>query len=678
MRHTQQRAAAHLGGMLTGCVMLAILFLSENLVRAWSTAPVADLDALNLTQSVRITDREGNDLYRFFDEEDRSNLRFDQLPDVLKDAFLAIEDRRFFERSACVDIQAIGRALLVNATTDRVEGASTITQQLARNLFLTREKTLDRKIKEVRIACMLEQTVSREDILAAYLNQVAYVGSVFGVERAAQMFFGISAKDVSLPQAAVLAAIPQRNGYFNPYGIHRRTAITHQAIRRLRAGSMRAEELQSEDVRIGLLSRVVQTPSGSVRIKGRAEMVLEAMVEERMITQEEYERASLALIHLVFQPMQRTIAASHFTLRIRDELRSLIRYVDNSAAWLSDGIVIQTTIDPLIQHGVENIANEAIANIRDVGGQDLAIVVLDRHTRQILGYVGNVGNSPTDQIDMAATPRQPGSSFKPIVYAAYLEKGFTPDSLIADSPLTIGGDTPRNYDSGFKGNMSVRNALAQSRNIPAIRAFEAAGGENVILGIARMLGARWPELYKQAQKESFRYGWPMAIGSAEVPLVEMVQAYASIAEGGVYKSMRDICAIQSHNRLLPLPPEEIIQAISEDSAAGIRSILEDENSRPQGYWRSILTIDNMKTGAKTGTSNLCLARDARGSCRSYAVSNIWTIGFGPNTVVGVWAGNADGTSFRDEKVDGITHAAPIWNKVVQLAEKNYRGGVRCQ
>ncbi|HRH93262.1 MAG TPA: transglycosylase domain-containing protein, partial [Candidatus Peribacteria bacterium] len=387
---------------------------------------------------MRILDRRDGDLYRFYDEEDRFYLPGDKIPALVKNAFVAIEDERFYSRKVCIDFRAIARALEVNLFEDRTEGASTITQQLVRNLYLTREKTIDRKLKEIDLACQLEQSLSKEEILTIYLNQLAFGNNAFGIEQAAQTYFGKSATEVSLAQAAVLASIPQRNSYFNPYGTHARTAVAHDVVKQLREGTLRPEDLSAEDIRVGLLSRVQQTPKGLIRIPGRAETVLDAMKRNGLILQSEYDAAVKELPKLSFKAVKHPISAPHFTLRVREEIDSLLSNgLDRPDRWLTEGMEVHTTLDPVLQWIAEDVTDRALPRLNGVGIHNVALVAIDRKTRQVLAYVGNAdyfGDGGTGQIDMAATPRQPGSSFKPIVYSALFEDGYGPDSFIEDAP----------------------------------------------------------------------------------------------------------------------------------------------------------------------------------------------------------------------------------------------------
>lgn len=645
--------------------------------------PELDFTRLKLKQSVRILDRRGNDLYRFYDQEDRFYLPVEQIPIHVRNAFVAIEDERFFTRNFCIDMRAIVRAVRANIVEGRTEGASTITQQLMRNLFLTREKTVERKLKEIDLACQLEHVMNKNEILGLYLNQLPFGNNAFGIEQAAQTYFGISAKQLSLPQAAVLAAIPQRNSYFNPYGPHVRTAVDHDVAIRLRKGTQEPDSIRDDDIRIGLLSRIQSTPNGKVRIPGRAELVLDAMLRNGLIGQQAHDEAVTALPKVAIKSAKHPIAAPHFTLTARRNIEDMLDDgSQQSQRLLTEGMEVRTTLDPTLQWIAEDVTTQALPRLQSVGIRNVALVAIDRKTRQVLAYVGNADfNDPqSGHVDMATAPRQPGSSFKPIVYAALFEDGYGPESFIEDAPLRIGDNQPKNYDGNFKGWMSIRKALGGSRNIPAVNAFLAAGGEERVLALAARMGATSPLAFKMQrllQDPSFTYGWPMAIGSAEVPLLEMVQVYATIAEHGTFRPLQTICSLGTRSGYRqPMVLPQASQAVLPQAADGVDAILRDDDSKPAGYWRDILNIPSMDIGAKTGTSNLCFERDKGGRCRRYAVNNIWTIGYNESMVVGVWAGNADGSALG-EFVDGLTEAAPIWREFLLRARKFYEAQESC-
>lgn len=670
---------------LTALMVVALLWFSTIVYAFFASGPILDRNLLRLEQNIQILDRNGGLLYQFFGDQNRVYLPTEKIPSVVKNAFVAIEDERFFLRSPCVDVRSVLRAFLVNATTDDTQGASTITQQLVRTLYLSPEKTYKRKILEVMLACRLERSMSRDEILTLYINGVNFGSGVYGVEQAAKAYFGIPAAKLSIAQAAVLAAIPQRPSYFSPYGPHVKTTVDRAELRAARSGKKHVTEIAGSATVMGLLPSTFNVLGGEARFLGRSDLVLSAMRRLSMIDDEEFKKAQEELDGMTFSRLSlHPITAPHFALWMRDEVESLIAGVGQPERWRVAGLRVQTTIDPTLQRIAETTLKHHSDNLRNNAAENAAMVVLDRRSREVLAYVGNVGffgNSSSGQIDMAREPRQPGSAFKPLVYAAAFERGYEPDTRINDEPLHIGSDVPKNFDGNYKGWMTVRRALSESRNIPAIKAFLDVGGEDVIIDLAARVGM--PSLKAKKQEEwrrnpRFTFGWPMAIGSVEVSLLEMVQMYATIADHGTFSPLTYLCSVKTQTGPVDIPLLQVPgdQAIDPSAADGVSEILRDPTYKPEGYWRKILTIDGMNLGAKTGTSNLCFARDSFGNCVEYGVNNLWTIGYSDDLVVGVWVGNADNSPLG-ELSDGLTVAAPIWREFLVRASRVGEGWGGC-
>ncbi len=647
-----------------------------------SDLPPIDPAMLRYRQSVKIEDRTGQELYRIYGEEDRIILDTEAISPYLRDAIVAIEDKRFYDRTLCIDPLAIARAFVVNMRSgQQIQGGSTITQQLVRSVYLSPEKTLRRKIREAVLACRMERMYTKDEILTLYLNRVPFGGTLYGAERAAQAYFGVSAKDLTLPEAAVLAAIPQRPSvYTDPE--HMRTAVDHDLMNALRQGTIRPSSIPDERLLGGLLGRSVTTPQGSVWINGRAETVLLAMRQSGFISKEQESISAIAIrrIQLGTTPTPRT--APHFVEAVRLDVEDLLTQLGDADAWVRSGMRVRTTIDPDLQRIAEQTVKDAQYALWEAGARHAALVAIDRHTREVLAYVGNVDYDDPDAgaVDMAAAPRQTGSAIKPVVYAADLDRnGTNSGTFILDAPLPALGN-PKNYDGGFRGWMRIRNALGASRNLPAIRAFFDAGGEEEVLRIAADMGVSSPLIYSERAQQSdpwFAFGWPMAIGAAEVPLIELVQAYATIAEGGVYLPLRTVDRIEdtSGDTLLSIPHGVALQVIDPYAANDIDEILRDPLVRPKGFWRDMLTIPGIEAGVKTGTSNLCLRRSqVSQKCFSYAVNNVWTVGYDDRIVVGVWVGNADNAPMIPT-ADGLTVAAPIWKEFLIQAHGRPVAGI---
>lgn len=665
---------------LSAAIVVLLTCIAGVFFNMLADLPPIDPAMLQYRQSVQIEDRDGGELYRMYGEEDRIMLEDDGLSPYLRDAIVAIEDARFFDREWCIDPIAIARAFVANLWNgETTQGGSTITQQLVRSVYLSPEKTLRRKIREAALACRMESMYSKEQILTMYLNRVPFGGTLYGAERAAQAYFGVAAKDLTLPQAAVLAAIPQRPSvYTDPERL--RTAVDHALVDGLRKGTIDPRSIPDRALQSGLLGRSVTTPSGELWIDGRAEAVLAAMRRNGDISKQQHVIAALALRRITLQRTVQPRTAPHFVEAMRLDMQELLEELGDSDAWVRSGLRVRTTIDPLLQQVAEETVKNAQFDIWESGARHAALVAIDRDTREVLAYVGNIDYDDPDAgaVDMASAPRQTGSAIKPVIYAADLAlNGTNSGTFILDGPLPELGN-PKNYDGGFRGWMRIRNALGSSRNLPAIRAFLDAGGEENVLRIAASMGVTTPLAYSDRARASdpwFAFGWPMAIGSAEVPLVELVQAYATLAQGGVYLPLRTVDRIEDMrgDTLLRLPKGIPAQVIDYSAANEIDEILRDPLVRPKGFWRDMLAVPGIETGAKTGTSNLCLRRSqVSQKCLSYAVNNVWTVGYDDRIVVGVWVGNADNAPM-DPTADGLTVAAPIWKEF--LLQAHSRGAV---
>lgn len=669
-RRFSARHGRHAGAALCVVLVTCVAGLLRDIL---ADLPDIDPDLLRYRQSVEIQDRTGSALYRMYGDEDRLTLETAAISPYLRDAVVAIEDERFFERRLCVDVVAIARAFAENARSGRrLQGGSTITQQLVRSVYLSPEKTLRRKIREAVLACRMEQLYSKEDILTLYINRVPFGGTLYGAERAAQAYFGVAAGELTLAQSAVLAAIPQRPSvYTNPD--HVRTAVDHDLMNALRQGTAEASSVEDGDIRSGLLGRTVSTPDGPRWIGGRAEAVLAAMRAHGSITEEQMALAVYSMRRMKLERNVEPRTAPHFVEAIRLDVEELLDRLGDGDAWVRSGMRVRTTIDPELQRIAERTVLDARDALRESGARHAALVAIDRDTREVLAYVGNVeyGDPDAGAVDMASAPRQTGSAIKPVVYAADLDaNGTNSGTFILDGPLPRIGN-PKNYDGGFRGWMRVKNALGQSRNIPAIRAFFNAGGEEAVLEAAASMGVSTPLRVAERRRESdpwFSFGWPMAIGSAEVPLVELVQAYATIAEGGTYRPLRTVDRIDDYRGdvLLRIPAEPGLRVLDERATGEIDEILRDPLTRPKGFWRNMLTIPGIETGVKTGTSNLCMRRSATGRCLKYGVNNVWTVGYDDRMVVGVWVGNADNAPL-EPTADGLTVAAPVWRAFLEQA-----------
>jgi len=673
-----------IGGALVGAGALFLLLL-------WITLPnIDDPAAMFPSQSTVILDRNGVELYRLYSEEDRTYVAGDKISDYAKKATIAIEDERFFDRSSCFDVIGFTRAALSQLFPGLLvrSGGSTLTQQFAGNAFVGRKRSIVRKMRELMLACELERKYDKDELLELYLNWIPYGKNAYGIEQASKNYFNASAVDLSLAQAALLAALPQRPSYFSPYGSHVHTDISDEAKRGIAAGKIdSADDLSSDDITIGLIGQTFGSGANVVYIGGRTDQVLRNMREQNMITEEEEMTARRELATMEFESAREDIRAAHFVLGVQKEVEALLGIAEDtteedeeSGLLQRGGFQITTTIDWNIQKVAEKVVEDHREDVRGrFGANNIALVALSPKTREVLAYVGNADFSDDEhqgKIDMARSPRQPGSSFKPFTYLAAFEQGYGPATVVYDVPTKFGDDEPQNFDGTFWGPMSIRSALGASRNVPAVKAFFLAGGEESVLSLARRAGVITPDVSKASAREinsDYEFGWPLGIGAAEVPLLEMVQGYATIADGGSFRPIQMISKVTDRDGNILYAPEETSpeQVIDERIAAQMTSILSDVSVRPNEYWQTVLSVSGMETAAKTGTSNKCLERDKNGGCTLRRPESTWTIGYTPNLIAGVWAGNATSQSLF-EKADGLTTAAPIWRDFMVGAHRNIK------
>lgn len=581
--------------------------------------PIPDLnsfDSRKVAQSTKIYDREGKTvLYDLNHDVRRNVVSLSEISPNLQKAAIAIEDSDFYKHGG-VSFMAIARALWVDITTlSLAQGGSTITQQVVKNTILSGEKSPVRKIQEWVLAWKLEHKYTKDQILEFYFNVTPYGGTLYGSEVAARAFFGKSASDLTLAEAAYLAAIPQRPTYFSPYGNNR------------------------------------------ARLDERKDYVLERMEHLGYISEEEMKAAQKETV--VFSRQQNnSIIAPHFVFYIEQILED--KY---GPEVVTQGLTVITTIDTDLQNAAQAIVKErALANAAQFNASNAALVAIDPKTGQILAMVGS--RDYFDEIipgnyNVAVAPRQPGSAFKPFVYAAALEKGYTPETVIFDvptqfstacSPSDVMNSTapcyaPQNYDLTFRGPMTFRTALAQSINIPAVKALYLAGIDNVI-DLSRRMGIT-------TLGEAKDYGLSFALGAAEVSPLEMASAMGVFANDGVRNPPVGILEIRDmKGKVIEKFEEKPEQAISPEVARQMADIMSDNQARIPSYNPvNPLAFSDYDVAAKTGTTNE--SRDA------------WTVGYSPTLAVAAWAGNNDNSPMLKEIAGYIV--APMWRDFMNVA-----------
>jgi penicillin-binding protein 1C len=600
---------------------LLVIFLLFNafFVYLFHDLPSIDDIPQGLNQpSVKITDRSGRLLYEILPTEGGRNaaLSVENLPQCMKDATIAVEDKSFYQNPG-VDLAGIIRAVWINLQGgETLSGGSTITQQIARTLLLSDEKserTIRRKLREAVLAWQLTRAYSKDEILALYLNQIYYGGMAYGIEAASQTYFGKPASDLLLPECALLAGLPQTPGIYNPF--------TNPDL-----------ALERQKVVLGLMEN-----NGFVTPAQRVDA----------------ENAPLS-----YNPAPYPIEAPHFIWMVKDQLDELLA---SGVLDLSGSLVIRTTLDLNMQNLAEEIVRRRIGLFKPLEGEtnrnvnNAALVVVNPKNGEILTLVGSVDyfdSSIYGAINMAIARRQSGSAFKPIIYAAALDPNQT-QPLTAASTLMDVSHTfttkdnqpykPVNYDGRSHGFVSVREALASSLNVPAVLTLQTVGIERTLV-LANRLGVH-------SLDEPRNYDLSLALGGGQMSLLELSRAYAALANNGKYTGTSSILEIRDAdgNLLYELEVKPAQQIIDPRVAWLISDILSDDQARQTGFGlNSVLKIDRT-AAVKTGTTT--------------NFHDNWTVGYTPDLLVGVWVGNSNYQAMHN--VTGLTGAAPIWAETMR-------------
>jgi penicillin-binding protein 1C len=544
-------------------------------------------------------------------------------------ATIAIEDKDFYKHKGISLIGGILRAIKDMVLTRKLQGGSTITQQLVKSSLLTPERTIRRKIKEIILALWTEQIFSKDEILELYLNQVPYGGAAYGIEEASRRYFNKKASQLKLEEAALLAGLPQAPSLYSPY-------------------------LNPE------------------LAKKRRNEVLKAMLQQKFIDKKTYESAIKKELNV--SPPTVKINAPHFVFYVKQILEKSygVEVVEEQ------GLKVTTTLDLEIQQEAEKILKEELDKVKNLNVTNGAILVTRPPTGEILAMVGSVDYfaTPSGAFNVTTALRQPGSAIKPINYAIGIERKLvTPATVFLDIPTcftTAGQPTmycPQNYDGQFHGPVQLRFALGNSYNIPAVKMLALNGVENFIASSSAFTITSF--------KDPKNYGLSLTLGGGEVRMTELSQAFSAFANRGIAKELNPILKIQNkEGKTLyqfkdpnfisdikkPLNHPSYLKiigkkAISAETAFLISHILLDNNARSAAFGpSSYLVIKDKAVSVKTGTTN-----DKRDN---------WTIGYTPNFLTAVWVGNNDNTPMHPWLTSGVTGAAPIWNKVMSYILKN--------
>ncbi len=573
--------------------------------------------------ATRIYDRKGMLLYSVYQDENRTYVKLSEIPKTLEVATISIEDKDFYKNNGFSPLAYVRVAW--NAIRGKgLAGGSTITQQLVKNVLLTNERSLPRKIKELILAIQVNQRYSKDEILEMYLNNIPYGGTAVGVEAASQQYFGKKANELDLAESAFLAGLPQSPSRYAPF-------------------------------------------AGGKSYIGRTEAVLKQMVENKYITRNEADKALLVIKNYSFSERDEAIKAPHFVMYVKKILADQF----GEQALTTGGLQVTTSLDYEIQEDAEKIVKEEVDKLKSSKVGNGAAVVADPKTGEILSMVGSkdyFGKSapegctsgsdcvfdPDPNVSVSNT-RQPGSSMKPIIYAAAFERGYTASTLLMDTrtEFPVVGDppiyTPVNYDGKFRGPVQVRFALGNSLNIPAVKMLAKVGIEPVMRKAYEMGIENWEPT---AQNRS-RVGLSLVLGGRETSLIDEVTAYGVFANRGVKQDPISILKVTDPKGkvLFERKKTDGKKVLSEEVAFIISHILLDNNARSQAFGpSSYLNIPGKTVSVKTGTTD-----EKRDN---------WTIGYTPSYVVGVWVGNNDNSPMNQTIASGVTGASPIWNKIM--------------
>lgn len=584
-----------------------VVFLGMAGTVLWWSRDLPDPQTIKETrinESTKIYDATGENLLYEIGEARRTFANVEDISPHLTQATLAAEDSQFYEHHG-LDFKGILRGVILKPLTgQRAQGGSTITQQLIKNSLLTPERTIQRKAKEAVLALELEQRFEKDEILEMYLNTIPYGSRAYGAEAAAQVFFGTSAKNVSLAQAATLAALPNAPTYYSPYGSH------------------------FEDLKL------------------RQGHILNSMAGLGMITPEEAEAAKNE--ELNFQPPTEDIQAPHFVFYVKELLEKEFgeRVVEQG------GLRVITTLDMRLQTIAEEELEAAQDRLKGQGASNAALTAINPKNGDVVAMVGSINyfNEDIDgNVNVSIRHRSPGSSIKPFIYAAAFNKGYTPETILIDAETDFGqGYTPKNYDLSERGPVTMRSALANSMNIPAVKTLYLAGVRDAT-DLARRMGM-------ESLTDPDRYGLSLVLGGGEVRLLDITSAYGVFAAEGTRYPARAVLKVEDSNEVLFDAAEEKaegVEVLEPQIARLTTNVLADNNARAAVFGTgSYLQLGSRPVAAKTGTT-----QDFRDG---------WTAGFTPSLATGVWVGNNDNSPMAAGSAGGNT-AAYVWNRFMRKA-----------
>lgn len=579
---------------------------------AWVSQDLPDPNRLNsraIAQSTKIYARDGTTLlYEIHGEERRTLVELNEIGKYTKQATLSIEDKDFYKHGG-ISLRGTLRAIWADIVTgSKAQGGSTITQQLVKNAILTSEKSYIRKMKEWVLAYQIERRFSKDQILKLYFNEIPYGSNAYGIEAAAQTYFNKRAKDLDLAESALLTAILPAPSYYSPRGNH-------------------PDELL-----------------------GRWRLVLDTMAAQKYITRAEADAAKQIDVLDRVSPTKDRVLAPHFVFYVRDLLEE--KY--GTAELERGGLRVVTTLDPELQKIAEEEVAAGAARNERYSASNAALVAIEPRSGQLLSMVGSRDYFDTDRdgnFNVATALRNPGSSFKPIVYLTAFLKGYSPDTMLFDLKTDFGPDgsgknfSPNNYDFREHGPLKMRQALAGSLNIPAVKTLYLAGIPDTVETASRL---------GYTTLDSSKLGLALAIGGGAVRLIEHVGAFATLANDGVRNPVTPFLRVEDgRGKVLELYEERGSRVIEEQGVRQLVDVMSDNGARSFVFGsRSPLVLSGRPVAAKTGTTN--------------DFKDGWTLGFTKQLAAGVWVGNNDNSEMRSGS-DGVVVAAPIWNAFMRRA-----------
>lgn len=593
------------------CVTVLFFFLPYNAYQWLKALPNPQLlTRRDLEVTTKIFDRKGILLYEIYTDQNRTPLPLAQIPKYMQEATIAIEDKDFYKHPG-FSVSGIVRAARETLLNNQVQGGSTITQQLIKSALLSPEISIARKVKEIILAFWAERIYSKNQILEMYLNQVPYGGTAWGVEAAAQTYFGTSVTKLNLAQIALLAGLPAAPTEYSPFGSHPEKAF----------------ERQKE--------------------------VLRRMTEDRYITPQE-ENDALAT-PIKFTTPHVPIIAPHFVMYVKDLLEEQYgpRLVEQG------GLRITTSLDAAIQEKAETVVKTQVDSLAGLSVGNGAALVTNPKTGEILAMVGSKDYFDTahdGNVNVTTSLRQPGSSIKVVNYAAALENGFTAASILDDSPVvyqSFGSPAyaPVNYDGKFHGPTPLRYALANSYNIPAVKTLAKIGVATMVEK-GRMMGI-------QSWTDPTKFGLSLTLGGGDVTMLDMARVFGTLANNGQETELQPILEVTDYTGhvLEKNTPKSGTQAVKPGVAWILSNILSDNTARIAAFGpNSSLVIPGKTVSVKTGTTD--------------SKRDNWTIGYTPSLLTAVWVGNNNNAPMDPLLTSGITGAAPIWHDIMADLLKN--------